>query len=207
MKAYNITFITALIFMLSVPVIFSQSGYRQDYFTNDISIDYSDDSLETINSVTGKRTLIPASDNLNSIDIVRLINDSLISVSGSNISNAMLNINKINCISISNGTYTGIGIGLGALAGLGVGILIVSGTDLEKSEDPVTNLVLAPANMGLNLLWGVLSTVSGALIGGIIGGNISSYDKYYLDDYNSNKRRELEKILKLDGKINAYSKK
>ncbi|MBK8551684.1 MAG: hypothetical protein IPL53_11725 [Ignavibacteria bacterium] len=207
MKTCNVIFITVLIFMLSVPVIFSQSGYKKDYITDDILIDYSDDSLEIINSVTGIRTLIPASDNLNSIGIVRVINDSLISVSGDNISNAMLNINKINSISISNGSYTGIGVGLGALAGLGIGILIVSGTDLEQSEDPVTNLVLAPANMGLNLLWGLLSTVSGAVIGGVIGGNISSYDKYYLDEHNINKRREIEKILKLNSKLNAYTKK
>ena len=189
--------------MFSVSSIFSQSDLSQTYYTDNISIDYSDDSLVTANLETGKMTLIPKSGNLNNINRVRMFNDSILSVSGDNNSRAMLNINKINSISIKNGTHVGLGIGLGALAGLGVGILIVTTANYEQTSDPLTNLILMPVNTGVNLLWGVLSTISGALLGGIIGGNITSYDKYYLDEVKYDKKNELEKILKIDAGQNG----
>jgi hypothetical protein len=203
MKTLNRIYLATLILLLPATSIFSQSEDQQTYFTDGVTIDYSDDSLVTANLVTGKMTLIPKSGNLNNINRVRMFNDSILSVSGDNISRAMLNINKINSISIKNGTHVGLGIGLGALAGLGVGILIVSTANYEQTSDPLTNLVLLPLNTGVNLLWGVLSTISGALIGGIIGGNITSYDKYYLDEVKYDKKKELEKILKIDGKLNG----
>lgn len=203
MKTFNNIFLISIILMFSVSSIFSQSDLSQTYYTDNVSIDYSDDSLVTANLETGKMTLIPKSGNLNNINRVRMFNDSILSVSGDNLSRAMLNINKINSISIKNGTHVGLGIGLGALAGLGVGILIVSTVNYEQTSDPLTNLVLLPVNAGVNLLWGVLSTISGALLGGIIGGNITSYDKYFLDEVKYDKKKELEKILEIDGKLNG----
>lgn len=203
MMSFKIIFRISVILMFSVSSIFSQSDLSQTYYTDNISIDYSDDSLVTANLETGKMTLIPKSGNLNNINRVRMFNDSILSVSGDNISRAMLNINKINSISIKNGTHVGLGIGLGALAGLGVGILIVTTANYEQTSDPLTNLILMPVNTGVNLLWGVLSTISGALLGGIIGGNITSYDKYYLDEVKYDKKNELEKILKIDAGQNG----
>ena len=203
MISFKIIFRISVILMFSVSSIFSQSDLSQTYYTDNISIDYSDDSLVTANLETGKMTLIPKSGNLNNINRVRMFNDSILSVSGDNISRAMLNINKINSISIKNGTHVGLGIGLGALAGLGVGILIVTTANYEQTSDPLTNLILMPVNTGVNLLWGVLSTISGALLGGIIGGNITSYDKYYLDEVKYDKKNELEKILKIDAGQNG----
>lgn len=203
MMSFKIIFRISVILMFSVSSIYSQSDLSQTYYTDNISIDYSDDSLVTANLETGKMTLIPKSGNLNNINRVRMFNDSILSVSGDNISRAMLNINKINSISIKNGTHVGLGIGLGALAGLGVGILIVTTANYEQTSDPLTNLILMPVNTGVNLLWGVLSTISGALLGGIIGGNITSYDKYYLDEVKYDKKNELEKILKIDAGQNG----
>ena len=203
MMSFKIIFRISVILMFSVSSIFSQSDLSQTYYTDNISIDYSDDSLVTANLETGKMTLIPKSGNLNNINRVRMFNDSILSVSGDNISRAMLNINKINSISIKNGTHVGLGIGLGALAGLGVGILIVTTANYEQTSDPLTNLILMPVNTGVNLLWGVLSTISGALLGGIIGGNITSYDKYYLDEVKYDKKNELAKILKIDAGQNG----
>ena len=203
MMSFKIIFRISVILMFSVSSIFSQSDLSQTYYTDNISIDYSDDSLVTANLETGKMTLIPKSGNLNNINRVRMFNDSILSVSGDNNSRAMLNINKINSISIKNGTHVGLGIGLGALAGLGVGILIVTTANYEQTSDPLTNLILMPVNTGVNLLWGVLSTISGALLGGIIGGNITSYDKYYLDEVKYDKKNELEKILKIDAGQNG----
>lgn len=203
MMSFKIIFRISVILMFSVSSIFSQSDLSQTYYTDNISIDYSDDSLVTANLETGKMTLIPKSRNLNNINRVRMFNDSILSVSGDNISRAILNINKINSISIKNGTHVGLGIGLGALAGLGIGILIVSTANYEPSSDPLTNLVLLPVNTGVNLLGCVLSTISGALIGGIIGGNITSYDNYYLDEVKSDKKKELEKILKIESRQNG----
>lgn len=203
MMSFKIIFRISVILMFSVSSIFSQSDLSQTYYTDNISIDYSDDSLVTANLETGKMTLIPKSGNLNNLNRVRMFNDSILSVSGDNISRAMLNINKINSISIKNGTHVGLGIGLGALAGLGVGILIVTTANYEQTSDPLTNLILMPVNTGVNLLWGVLSTISGALLGGIIGGNITSYDKYYLDEVKYDKKNELEKILKIDAGQNG----
>lgn len=203
MMSFKIIFRISVILMFSVSSIFSQSDLSQTYYTDNISIDYSDDSLVTANLETGKMTLIPKSGNLNNINRVRMFNDSILSVSGDNISRAMLNINKINSISIKNGTHVGLGIGLGALAGLGVGILIVTTANYEQTSDPLTNLILMPVNTGVNLLWGVLSTISGALLGGIIGGNITSHDKYYLDEVKYDKKNELEKILKIDAGQNG----
>lgn len=203
MMSFKIIFRISVILMFSVSSIYSQSDLSQTYYTDNISIDYSDDSLVTANLETGKMTLIPKSGNLNNLNRVRMFNDSILSVSGDNISRAMLNINKINSISIKNGTHVGLGIGLGALAGLGVGILIVTTANYEQTSDPLTNLILMPVNTGVNLLWGVLSTISGALLGGIIGGNITSYDKYYLDEVKYDKKNELEKILKIDAGQNG----
>lgn len=203
MKTFNNIFLISVILIFSVSSIFSQTDQSQTYYTDNISIDYSDDSLVTAKLETGKMKLIPISGNLNNINAVRMFNDSILSVSGDNISRAMLYINKINSISIKNGTHVGLGIGLGALAGLGVGILIVSTANYEQTSDPLTNLILIPVNTGVNLLLGVLSTLSGALLGGIIGGNITSYDKYYLNEVKYDKKNELEKILKIDAGQNG----
>ncbi|HMS32815.1 MAG TPA: hypothetical protein PKC91_01905 [Ignavibacteria bacterium] len=203
MKTFNNIFLISVILIFSVSSIFSQTDQSQTYYTDNISIDYSDDSLVTAKLETGKMKLIPISGNLNNINAVRMFNDSILSVSGDNISRAMLYINKINSISIKNGTHVGLGIGLGALAGLGVGILIVSTANYEQTSDPLTNLILIPVNTGVNLLLGVLSTLSGAFLGGIIGGNITSYDKYYLNEVKYDKKNELEKILKIDAGQNG----
>lgn len=196
----------ALILLVSCPGVFSQIESQPIYYTNDISIDYSDDSLIAASTENVKSIKINVVQNLDDINTVSIISDSIINVSGNKIANAKLNINKINSISVKNGTHAGIGIGIGALVGLGVGVLIVYNTNTEPTPDPLTNIVLVPATVGLNLIWGILSTVSGALIGGIIGGNISSYDKYRMDEFKYNKKNQLERILRMDGKLNRENR-
>lgn len=197
---------SALLLLISCPGVFSQIESQPIYYTNDISIDYSDDSLIAASTENGKSIKINVVQNLDDINTVCILSDSIISVSGNKISNAKLSINKINSISVKNGTHAGIGIGLGALVGLGVGVLIVYNTNTEPTPDPLTNIVLVPATVGLNLIWGILSTISGALIGGIIGGNISSYDKYHMDKFKYNKKNQLERILRLDGNLNRENR-
>lgn len=199
MKNIDRIYLALILLIFGVQSVFSQS----DYYTDDSSIDYSVDSIKIADIETGRIISVPVEDKLMDINRVRMINDSILSVSGDNISRAILNINKINSISIKNGTHVGLGIGLGALAGLGIGILIVSTANYEPSSDPLTNLVLLPVNTGVNLLGCVLSTISGALIGGIIGGNITSYDNYYLDEVKSDKKKGLEKILKIESRQNG----
>lgn len=206
MKISYSLYTLALILLVSCPGVFSQIESQPIYYTNDISIDYSDDSLIAASTENGKSIKINVVQNLDDINTVSILSDSIISVSGNKIANAKLSINKINSISVKNGSYSGLGIGVGALTGLGVGILIVANSNYEKTSDPATNLVLMPVNLGLNLLWGILSTVTGALVGGIIGGNISSYDEYHMDNFKYNKKKELERILRIDGKLNRENR-
>ena len=49
---------------------------------------------------------------------------------------------------------------------------------------------------------GIVGIVSGALIGGIIGSQITGYEDYELNQKN-NKRAEFERILKIDKKLNV----
>ncbi len=206
MRTSNLLYALSLILLISCPSAYSQFETQKIFFTNDISIDYSDDSLIAASSEKGKDIKIKGIQNLEDINTVKIISDSIINVSGDNIANANLNINKIKSISVRNGSYSGLGIGVGALTGLGAGILIIATSNYEKSSDPATNVVLLPVNMGVNLLWGVLSTITGAIVGGIIGGNITSYDKYQMNDLKYNKKQELERILRIDGKLNNENK-
>jgi len=202
MKTSYFLNLTALILITSYTAVFPQSESHKVYYTNDISFDYSADSLIAASTEKGKNIIVSSLQKLDDINTVSILNDSVISVSGNNIINAKLNINKINSIKIRNGSYLGLGAGIGALVGLGVGIFIVTSSDYGEPSASWENLIIAPVEAGVNIIWGVLSTISGALIGGIIGGNISSFDKYYMVETKYNKRMELERILRIDGKLN-----
>lgn len=117
-----------------------------------------------------------------------------------------MNINKINGISIKNGrSYLWEGAGVGALLGLGVA-LIVSSTDSKPktySTEPYGNF-LSGFNSGMEsagkAIFGFLGFITGALVGGIIGGNISGYETYEMDKYKFDKKREMERLLRINRK-------
>lgn len=206
MKTLNVKYLIVVILLFTSSIMYSQSDSYITYKINDIAITYNNGINRIKNGKTGKITFTPDLITVNDINKIKFLSDSLISVSGENQSNLNISINNISGINIKDGSHLGIGIGLGALAGLGIGAIIAfSGSDDETpvSKEPFGNLfnpVFKSMESSGKVMLGFLSVVTGALLGGIIGGNITAYEKYDLNKYKFDKKREMERILWIDRK-------
>ncbi len=194
MQTRKIKYLILLVLLFEGPVIYSQTDTGQTYFTKNISIDYYNGTKNQINFETHKFTEVTNIESIDNISILRFVNDSIISVSNESRANVRLNINKISGVGLKNGSNLGYGIAIGVLAGLGAGVAIGA-----ANESPGWLKGFATAGGG------ALGILIGGLFGGMIGGFIPDYEMYELGDKYSDKKSELERILKIDSKINIVN--
>ena len=201
MKTLKIKYLMTVLLLLIYSSSNSQSDTNKIYFTNDISIDYNEGLKEAVSYSTGKKTFVDFNQTIHNISKLRILNDSIISVTNQSRSDVQLNIDKINSVSIKSGGNTALGIALGALAGLGIGLIVGAATDKHdhKSGGWGIDFYVSPTAVG------ALTGISlGALIGGIIGGNIPGYKNYDLNYNNLDKKKELKRVLDINKKLNDH---
>lgn len=194
MQTRNLKYLILIVLLFEGHVIYSQTDTGKTYLTKNISIDYFNGTKNQINFDTHKITKVTNIESIDNISILRFVNDSIISVSNENRANVRLNINKISGVGLKSGSNLGYGIAIGVLAGLGAGVAIVA-----SNESPGMLKGFATAGGA------ALGILVGGLIGGMIGGFIPAYDMYELGDKYSDKKSELERILKIDSKINIVN--
>ncbi len=125
MKKLKLNYLVTLLFFVSSLTLYSQNDSIKVYYPDNISIEYNDEGMaETYSVKTGVRTYLPYQSEIQDVVKLKLESDSMISVSNNANSNVMININKLEGISIKSGSNTGTGIVLGGLIGLlaGAGI-------------------------------------------------------------------------------------
>ena len=197
MKKLNLKYPAIVILLVISSAVYSQYDSNKIYYTNNILIEYNEGSRKYVNIKGGIISEVPNLITYDDISKIRILNDSLISVSNQQRSDLKLKINGINKIGIKSGTQslkgTLIGIGLGIVGG---GLL---GYAFGKSDE----------TRGNSLFYidpGAASAVVGALLGAIIGGitgdrvgrNSNSYDTFYMHKNTIDKKSELKIILRID---------
>lgn len=193
MKTLNFLFSVIINYLVISSLVYSQSDSVNTYYQNDITIEYSSGLIKSISLESGYSVYIPESRSLEGINKVKFLSDSIIKVSGKETSDVLVNIYKIEKITVSRGVSPGKifgGAAIGALFGAGAGALINGlNDDNKESGGPY----IAPDFEG----WDTALTglIIGALTGGIIGSLIPSYETYTMNKLNNEKRKELEKIL------------
>ena len=194
MKTQRIKYLIIVLLLLNYSSLYSQSDTNKVYYTNDISIDYDEGLKEAVSYSTGKKTFVNSNLTILNISKLRILDDSLISVTSNSSSSIQLNINSISGVSIKSGSSTGWGIGLGLLLGIcaGAGIGAACGSSMYPNDK------LAPGYGAA--IGGLIGIPVGAVIGGIIGSNISGYKTYELGFNNYEKKNELKRILEKDGR-------
>lgn len=198
MKTLKIKYLMTILLLAAGSVSFCQNDYNRIFYTNDISIIYIVGPEVRVNKTTGDSAKVTEYRTIDNISKLAILNDSLIRVSKDNLSDAQLNINKINSIRIKNGSYMGIGIGVGALAGLCIGLIV--GSSLETGyEKSAWEIYISPT------AWGAIAGIPlGALIFGVTGSYIPSYDTYEMNRSNIDKMEELNRIIRIDGMNNGW---
>lgn len=207
MKKLKLNYLITLLFFVTSLPSYSQYDSIKVYYPDYISIEYNEEGMAEIYSVkTGERTYKPYHSELQDVFKLKLLNDSVISVSNNANSNVLININKMNGISIKSGTNTGVGIVfgglLGLLAGAGIGAAIGSASEPESSGGVFAMKGFSTAMGGL--IGAGIGILTGGVTGGVIGGEVKSYRTYYLKGNNLTKKNEMERILKLDKAYNNY---
>ncbi len=207
MKKLKLNSLVTLLFFVSSLTLYSQNDSIKVYYPDNISIEYNDEGMaETYSVKTGVRTYLPYQSEIQDVVKLKLESDSMISVSNNANSNIMININKLEGISIKTGSNTGTGIVLGGLIGLlagaGIGAAIGSSSEPESSGGIFAMKGFASAMGGL--IGAGVGILTGGVIGGVIGGEVKSYKTYYLKGNNSTRKNEMERILKLDKAYNNY---
>jgi len=197
MKKLYIKYLILVIIFLTNTSLYSQTGSKQVYYPENISIQYNNGFMEERNIKTDEITLVPNYLTFENINKLKIVNDSSINVSSDNLSGAMLNIDKINSIDIKSGSHVFLGIGLGVLGGLllGAGTGALVGSSMYPNDKSAS---------GFGAYFGGLAGIPiGALIGGIIGGSTSAYETYPLGRNNYDRKKEIDRILKIDKKMNG----
>lgn len=205
MKKLKLYYLVTLLFFVSGLSLYSQNDSIKVYYPDYISVEYNEEGMAESYSVkTGVRTYLPYRTEIQDVFKLKLLNDSVISVSNNANSNVMININKLEGISIKSGSNTGTGIVLGGLIGLlaGAGIGAAAGSASESSGGGFAMNGLASAMGGL--IGAGIGILTGGVIGGVIGGEVKSYKTYYLKGNNLTRKNEMERILKLDKAYNNY---
>lgn len=191
MKTIKIKYLIVLILLFAGTVLYPQTKKGSTYYPNNVSIEYSG-TKKQLNSETDDVMKAPYLKIIDDISELRIINDSIINVSNYDRSDVKLNINKISSITIKSGSNLLAGLCLGATAGLAIGYAI------GKANDPPG--MLHGITTGFAGLTGI---ITGGLIGAIVGGNISGYEQFDLDEPGFNKKKEMERILRIDKKIDG----
>lgn len=193
MKKLNIKCLTILILLFSGSVIYSQTKKTNTYYPDDFTISY----IKGINKNTNSNdTLYEKIQNINKVVI---LNDSMISISNEKQKNLTLNTKLISSVSLKKGSSLGVGIALGSVGGLFIGFL--TGYAIRQSESSGSDMINVDA---IYILTGsFLGMVSGMIVGGIIGGSVKHFKTYELRKPETDRKKELEKILKIDKKENT----
>jgi len=200
MKTNNRKYLVTLILVFISSSICSQSDTNQTYYTDDISIDFSSGLLNVLNIGTGKISFLPDSKSVENINKILFISDSIIKVSTEERSEHLININNIEQISVSRGISAGYifgGVGIGVLAGFGISALIVG---LQRDDEPSSyqpNPFSGLKDLG-KMKYSGYGMLIGAVIGGIMGSLIPDYEVYDMNKFKSDKKKELERILKME---------
>ena len=198
MKTLIIIFAFTIVFLTTDIAVYSQTDSDSAFKVDDVSINYL---AEPIKTLTNRGNIVFRSypKFMENISKVQFMSDSIIRVSNDSIRNELVNINKIEQITVKGGTsigYVFAGIGLGALFGTGIGALIYGVSKEEKEPPPpgynpwggLQNLDQVP--------YIVIGFLSGAVIGGIIGAIIPSHDSYDMSKFKKDRKKEIEKILR-----------
>ncbi len=192
MKTTIFKYLMIVLLMFTYSASYSQSGISKVYITKDVTIDYINGFKQSVNFDSHKVSKVPYIVSIENINRIFILNDSLLRISSDNTDDVEMNINKISGVEIKSGSNLGLGIGLGALVGLGIGVGIGASNETNGWFHG-----LATAGGG------VIGLLTGALFGGIIGGNTTSYETYQIGD-NIDKQKELERILKINKKQNSF---
>lgn len=198
MKKLIFTNTITLILLMVNTSLYSQSDSGTLYNVENISIDHSTGLMKTLNS----KGIIEFKSNsmlIEDIYKVQFLSDSIVSVSSEARQDVILNINNIEQITVNTGTsasYVMGGIGLGSLFGFGVGALVYGVTKEDKKSSDYGYNSFGDFE-GLNMLsYAGVGLITGAVIGGIMGAIIPSHKSYDLSKYKSDKKKQIEKILR-----------
>ncbi|MBK8981605.1 MAG: hypothetical protein IPM38_04610 [Ignavibacteria bacterium] len=196
MNQYKVNLIISILFLFAGNTVNAQSDSVNTYYPDEISIEYISGSMQTI--VENKTVRVPILIDLDGIKKIRFLNDSLISLSLGQKSEQQLNINKINGISIKSEKNIGPSMLSGALVGLLAGT--ITGVAIGSANEESSSGYLS----GFETVGGgMIGAGSGILIGLIVGGLVgsSSYDyKMYKLNNKADKKKQIERILKIDKK-------
>lgn len=194
MKTLKIKYLMTVLLLLIYSSSNSQSDTNKIYFTNDISIDYNEGLKEAVSYSTGKKTFVNSNLTILNISKLRILDDSLISVTSNSRSVIQLNINNISGVSIKSGSSAGWGVGLGLIIGLCAGAGIGAAVESSRIPEDAKSSGFGAA------IGGLIGIPVGILFGGIIGSNITGYETYELGNNNYEKKKELMRILEKDGR-------
>lgn len=199
MKKFKVRYLLITVLLLTGAVVFAQTDSGFIYLVDDIAIDYSSGMMKIISAKTGNIVLVPNTQTIENISEVKFISDSVLSVSNEAKRDVLLNINKIEQITVNNGvsgSYIMGGVGMGALFGLGVGLLIYG---LKKEDEKPASYGPDPFG-GLNDLnkftYAGPGLLIGAVVGGIMGALIPDYESYGINKYKNDKKQQVEKIIR-----------
>lgn len=192
MKKYNIINLAIVIIMLSGTVLYSQTKKINAYYPDDLTISYIKDVVKkNINTDT-------IFQKIQNIDKVIFLNDSIIIISNEKQKNLKLNTALINSVRLKKGSSAGAGIALGAVGGILLGFL--TGYAISPHDTSGTEMINVDAIYSLT--GGLFGMAFGMIAGGMIGSSNHHYVTYEFNKPELNKKKELERILKIDKKEN-----
>lgn len=198
MKTLKLIFTLTIVLLSADIAVYSQTDSGTAFKVDNVSINYSTEPIKILTN-TGNIEFKSYPKFMETIYKIQFLSDSIVRVSNDSVKDVLLNINKIEQITVKNGIGVGNvfgGIGLGALFGIGIGAIIYEAS--KEEEEPVPQGYSAWG--GLKELegipYGFYGFISGAVIGGIIGAIIPSYESYDVSKFKKDKRKQLEKILR-----------
>lgn len=193
MKKLNVKYLIIVFLLLSGTALYSQTKKINAYYPDDLTISYIKGILNNSNT---KDTLFQKIQNINK---VIFLNDSMIIISNAKQKNLKLNTGLINSVSIRKGSSVGVGLALGAVGGIMLGFL--TGYAISPPDTSGTELINVTAIYSLT--GSLVGMAFGMMVGGMIGGTNHHYKTYEMNKPELNKKRELERILRIDKKENT----
>lgn len=202
MKTLKLKYFIVTILLSISSSVNSQSDTGNTYYTKDLTIIYNQtpDSSSKIKSVSGKK--LSLSKNINEINVISFLNDSMISVSNKEISNLQLNINNIDTVRIRKGSKIGAGLAIGAMGGLLMGLMIGYAIMPQSSGSSMTSSSFMSSGSFMTGIYPLSGALGGLLIGmGIgagIGASATAYTTIDMNKHKNDKRIVFESIFKAE---------
>lgn len=193
MKKLNIKYLTIVFLLLSGTALYSQTKKINAYYPDELTISYIKDVMK----LNGKTDTI--FQKIQNINKVIFLNDSFIIISNEKKTNLKLNTVLINSVSLKKGSSAGAGMALGAVGGILLGFL----TAYAISPPDTTGTEFINVTGIYSLTGSLVGMAFGMMVGGVIGGTNHHYMTYEFNKPELNKKKELERILKIDKKENT----